>query len=280
MSVERIQNRRGTSEQWLLRNPILGSGEIGFEVNTGKFKMGDGTSTWSQLSYFETSDGIDIDLSNYYTKSQTDTNIGTAIAALVDSAPSTLDTLNEIATALGDDPNFATTIITELGDKADADSVNLALNAKANLAGPTFTGNVVLPATTTIGSVSSTELSYLDGVTSSIQTQIDGMSSSASMVYGTGTTYTLLASDANNIVSLNNASPITFTVNNVFSPGESTSVYKKGNGIITFSAGSGVTLEGAGISGVNLKLTNKFGAVTIFCERAGVYSIIGDVEIA
>jgi hypothetical protein len=121
MSVERIQNRRGTSEQWLLRNPILGSGEIGFEVNTGKFKMGDGTSTWSQLSYFETSDGIDVDLSNYYTKSQTDTNIGTAIAALVDSAPSTLDTLNEIATALGDDPNFATTIIAELGNKAESD---------------------------------------------------------------------------------------------------------------------------------------------------------------
>lgn len=43
----------------------------------------------------------------------------TQIAALVNSSPSTLDTLNELATALGDDPNFATTISTQIGKKAD-----------------------------------------------------------------------------------------------------------------------------------------------------------------
>jgi hypothetical protein len=40
------------------------------------------------------------------------------VASLVDSAPVTLDTLNELAAALGDDPNFATTVATSLGDKA------------------------------------------------------------------------------------------------------------------------------------------------------------------
>lgn len=49
-----------------------------------------------------------------------------------------------------------------------------ALNLKANLAGPTFTGTVVLPSTTSIGSVSDTEIGYVNGVTSAIQTQIDG----------------------------------------------------------------------------------------------------------
>jgi len=39
---------------------------------------------------------------------------------------------------------------------------------------PTFTGTVVLPSTTSIGTVSSTEIGYLDGVTSAIQTQING----------------------------------------------------------------------------------------------------------
>ena len=48
-----------------------------------------------------------------------------------------------------------------------------ALDLKANLAAPTFTGNVVLPSTTSIGDVSSTELSYLNNVTSAIQTQIN-----------------------------------------------------------------------------------------------------------
>lgn len=39
-------------------------------------------------------------------------------------------------------------------------------------ASPTFTGTVVLPSTTSIGTVSATELSYVDGVTSAIQTQL------------------------------------------------------------------------------------------------------------
>ena len=44
------------------------------------------------------------------------------IAALVDSSPTTLDTLNELAAALGDDPNFATTMATELGLRAPKES--------------------------------------------------------------------------------------------------------------------------------------------------------------
>lgn len=47
-----------------------------------------------------------------------------------------------------------------------------ALPLKANLASPTFTGTVALPTATSIGNVSSTELGYLDGVTSAIQTQL------------------------------------------------------------------------------------------------------------
>jgi hypothetical protein len=43
----------------------------------------------------------------------------------------------------------------------------------ATLANSTFTGNIVLPSTTTIGDVSSTELSYLNNVSSAIQTQLD-----------------------------------------------------------------------------------------------------------
>lgn len=45
---------------------------------------------------------------------------------------------------------------------------------------PTFTGNVTLPSTTTIGEVSATEISYLDGVTSSIQTQFGSIQTSLS----------------------------------------------------------------------------------------------------
>lgn len=47
-------------------------------------------------------------------------NIVTQVqAAIVDSAPETLDTLNELAAALGDDPNFATTVTNQIAQKAD-----------------------------------------------------------------------------------------------------------------------------------------------------------------
>ena len=55
---------------------------------------------------------------------QTEAQVSAKISALVDSAPETLDTLNELAAALGDDPNFATTITTQLGNKLDTSTYN------------------------------------------------------------------------------------------------------------------------------------------------------------
>lgn len=51
------------------------------------------------------------------------------VAALVNSSPATLDTLQELATALGNDPNFATTMTTALGNKQDKDATLTALAA-------------------------------------------------------------------------------------------------------------------------------------------------------
>jgi len=61
---------------------------------------------------------------------------------------------------------------------ANVSGLSTLLDAKANLASPTFTGTVVLPSSTSIGSVDSTELGYLNGVTSAIQTQLDAKQAS------------------------------------------------------------------------------------------------------
>ena len=50
---------------------------------------------------------------------QTEAQVAAKVASLVDSAPETLDTLNELAAALGDDPNFATTVTNQIAQKAD-----------------------------------------------------------------------------------------------------------------------------------------------------------------
>jgi hypothetical protein len=52
--------------------------------------------------------------------------VDTAVAGVVSSAPAALDTLNELAAALNDDPNFATTITTALGNKLNASEYTAA----------------------------------------------------------------------------------------------------------------------------------------------------------
>lgn len=54
----------------------------------------------------------------------TETYVDEKIADMVNAAPETLDTLNELAEALGNDPNFATTVATELGNKVDKDEID------------------------------------------------------------------------------------------------------------------------------------------------------------
>lgn len=46
-----IQNKRGTAARWELVNPVLLAGEIGYETDTGKSKLGDGISHWVDLIY-------------------------------------------------------------------------------------------------------------------------------------------------------------------------------------------------------------------------------------
>ena len=101
----RMQQRRGIASQWTSVNPVLAAGEIGFETDTNKFKMGNGTSTWTQLVYFANA-----------------TELTAAINSVVGMAPETLNTLSEIADALGDNPDFLTLYATNA--KVDLATLN------------------------------------------------------------------------------------------------------------------------------------------------------------
>lgn len=47
-----IQLRRGTAAQWSTSNPILAAAELGWEQDTGEFKVGNGTTVWNALGYW------------------------------------------------------------------------------------------------------------------------------------------------------------------------------------------------------------------------------------
>lgn len=49
--VTAIQWRRGTASQWTSANPTLAAGEAGYETDTGKAKIGDGSTAWNSLAY-------------------------------------------------------------------------------------------------------------------------------------------------------------------------------------------------------------------------------------
>ena len=55
--ANKIQQRRDTAYNWSHVNPILSSGEFGFETDTGKIKIGDGNTRWSSLVYFTSGSG-------------------------------------------------------------------------------------------------------------------------------------------------------------------------------------------------------------------------------
>jgi len=121
----RMQQRRGTAAQWTAANPVLAAGEIGFETDTNKFKMGNGSSAWSALQYFANA-----------------AELQTAITSLIDAAPETLNTLNELAGAINDDPQFFATVGQNLTNHINdstmihgiADTADLALKSDVNVA--------------------------------------------------------------------------------------------------------------------------------------------------
>ena len=51
MAIYTIQLKRGKASSWITLNPILAPGEPGFEIDTGKLKIGNGVDTWLSLKY-------------------------------------------------------------------------------------------------------------------------------------------------------------------------------------------------------------------------------------
>lgn len=108
----RMQQRRGTAQQWTDADPILAAGEIGFETDTGQFKIGDGTNHWADISYFKNLEDLGGSLDDYILLSEKGVANGVAtlnaqgriplgqLSDLVSGAPEVLDTLGEIADAV------------------------------------------------------------------------------------------------------------------------------------------------------------------------------------
>ena len=119
-------------------------------------------TTESKLEYYDS--GFKLIASEDYVSAQ--------ITALIDSSPAALDTLNELAAALNDDASFHTTITNLINTKQDT-----VTGAATTIVSSNLTASRVVVSNgsgkVAVSDVTSTELGYLDGVTSAVQTQID-----------------------------------------------------------------------------------------------------------
>lgn len=104
--------RHDTVANWESFNPVLALGEVGIETDTLSMKVGNGTSTWADLAYTSASPAT------------VQSMIDTAVSGVLDFAPSDLDTLKELSSAINNDPNFFNTLATNLSNHA-ATTVNV-----------------------------------------------------------------------------------------------------------------------------------------------------------
>ena len=94
----------------------------------------------------------------------------------------------------------------------------------------------------------------------------------------TGTTYTLVAGNLNQLVTLNNASPITLTVPpSVFSAGDVINIAQIGAGQVTLSQGAGVTINSTGATATAPKLRARYSAASIICTASNTFLVVGDI---
>tara|TARA_R110000796_G_scaffold39951_6_gene99236 strand:+ start:3584 stop:4858 length:1275 start_codon:yes stop_codon:yes gene_type:complete len=172
-------------------------------------------ATTSVLEYFDTA------FKKVASETYVNAQVNTAITNLIDGAPATLDTLNELAAALNDDDAFHTTITNLIATKQAT-----ITGAATTITGADLTASKALVSNSSgkvaVSAVTETELGYVSGVTSAIQTQIDNIPA------GANTTYTLSAVDSgdNAIVRLTGSDASTDD--------------------ITFVAGSNITLTPVG----------------------------------
>jgi hypothetical protein len=187
--------------------------------------------------------------------------VGTAVSNLVASSPAALDTLNELATALGNDANFSTTVTNNLAAKAPLASP--ALTGTATVVNLTASGTVTLPAAGIV---------FSDGTQAA-----EGVPSRTPIIQKTGS-YTLSAlTERDDLIEMGSGSAMTLTIPTDatlnFPIGTSLDILQTSTGQVTFAGAAGVTVNAT----PGLKLRTTWSSATLFKRAANTWVVYGDL---
>jgi hypothetical protein len=216
-----------------------------------------GNSVGDGLSYNDTTGAISVDTSTIATQSY----VGTAVSNLVDAAPTTLNTLNELAAALGDDANYASTISTALG-------------LKAPLADPTFTGTVsgITKSMVGLGNVDNTTDANKP-VSTATQTALDAKSNILVTTNAQSSNYTIDSADAGKLIEMSGGGTLTITDSSSFPVGFYVDVLQTGTSQVTI-AGTSFTPD----STPGLKLRTRWSSATLIKRSLNSWVVLGDLS--
>jgi len=94
----------------------------------------------------------------------------------------------------------------------------------------------------------------------------------------TGTTYTLVIGDLNDLVTLSNTGGITLTVPpSVFAANDVINIAQINTGQVTFAQGVGVTINSTGATATAPKLRARWSSASVICTASNTFLVVGDI---
>jgi hypothetical protein len=306
--ASRIQLRRGSSQDWTTTNPLLSEGEVGFEVDSGKFKIGNGSSLWSSLEYF----GGEVDLSGYLTTSSASTTY------LTQSTFSSFTTNNNLTIGAseymtqggvnrilsGTGSGISGQIVTDnysshsgyLAGSASAvatHTINIGygsasgidntttktINIGSQLLTDSAVGNINIGTSTlSNGAISNINIGSSGSSTTFAGTvSIPGLNKNLDIIPAKTSAYLVASGDQNDLIQLNGTFTVSIPTDATFNfdIGTQISLLNIGTGVITIAATTPGTTTVNATPG--LKLRAQWSSATLIKRAANTWVVVGDL---
>ena len=223
MSV-RIQMRRGTTSEWNSADPILNEGEIGYNSTLSSFKIGDGTSLWSALDYYQAAADItpnEIGAIASTEKNAADgvavldgsKNVITALSVVFEGATAndfeTLLTVTEPASDITLSlPNSTDTLVGRATtDTLTNKSISGSTNTLSNIGNASLTNSAITINGSSVSLGGSISIGDITGITTSAGSGLSGGGSSGDITLSIDTTVTADLTTAQTLTNKTLTSP-------------------------------------------------------------------------
>jgi len=294
MAVQ-IQLRRGTAAQWTSANPTLASGEIGIETDTKKEKVGDGTTAWNSLGYFNVN-GISFGTTGLTPSTSTSGNVTVAGTLVVANGGTGLTTIpagnvvigNGTSALYGIAPGTAGNVLTSIagawvsnaavggGGSPGGSTTQVQFNNSGSFAGDanlTFSGSTLTSANLIVSNLTVSQAVFSSATKQLVSNPITGTGSVVMNASPIITSPSLITPALGSPASGNMAATTNIPVANATG---TLAVANGGTGLTSTPAngaldiGNGTNFTRTTLTaGTNVTITNGAGSITIAASGAG-----------